>query len=82
MPAGGSLCFPLASLGLPNMKTYQIDYFIDGRWTPGLIVKMLAKHLKYYLDFLNGDRPLIDARSGRKIYRKEHRCRPMRICRR
>ena len=60
------------------MKTYRIEYFVNGEWTPGLIVKMLASHLKYYLEFLNGDRPLIAA-YGRKIYREKHRCPPTRI---
>ena len=61
------------------MKTYQIDYFVNGEWTPGLIVKMLGRHLKFYLEFLNGDRPLVDAHGWKKIYRKKHRCPPTRI---
>jgi len=61
------------------MKTYQIDYFIRGVWNPGLIVKMEPKHLKFYLEFLNGDRPLVETHGWKRINRKKHRCPPTRI---
>ncbi len=61
------------------MKTYQIDYFVHGAWTPGLIVKMLSKHLKFYLEFLNGERPLVATHGWKKITRKKNRCLPTRI---
>lgn len=69
----------LMTIWATTMKTYQIEYFVNGAWTPGLIVKMLAKHLKYYLEFLNGDRPLIAAHGWKKIHRQKDRCPPTRI---
>lgn len=60
-------------------KTYQVDYQVRGKWIPGLIVKMEPRHLKYYLEFLNGDRPMVAAHGWKKFTRKKHRAPPTRI---
>ncbi len=62
-----------------KMKTYQVDYYVHGVWNPGNIVKMEPKHLKYYLEFLNGERPLVAARGRGTIARKKDRCLPTRL---
>jgi hypothetical protein len=60
-----------------HMHTYQIDYFCRGVWNPGHIVKMEPHHLKFYLEFLNGERPIV-ARRG-QIDRCQKRCLPTRV---
>lgn len=62
-----------------TLKTYQIDYFVHDVWNPGNIVKMEPRHLKFYLEFLNGERPLVAAHGWQKITRKKHRCLPTRV---
>lgn len=62
------------------MKTYQIDYLLREVWNPGFIVKMEPKHLKFYIQFLNGERPLVAVNSHKKkIDRDPKRCLPTRI---
>lgn len=41
------------------MKTYQIEYESRGEWVPGNLVQMEPQHLERYLEFLNGQRPVV-----------------------
>ncbi len=61
------------------LNTYQIEFFVGGVWNPGNLVKMHPRHFKFYLEFLNGQRPMIAPNGRKKIYRKQHRCLPTRL---
>jgi hypothetical protein len=62
------------------MRTYQIDYQLRGEWIPGFVVNMEPRHLKFYIEFLNGERPLVAVNSHKKkIDRNQKRCLPTRI---
>ena len=61
------------------MNTYQIDYYHHNTWNPGLIVKMEPQHLKFYLEFLAGERPVVSAHGPGRINRCQKRCLPTRV---
>ena len=63
------------------MNTYRVEYQSKGAWTPGMLVKMSARHVRYYLQFLAGERPMVSYRGTlvAKMYRKEKRALPARM---
>lgn len=68
------------------MKTYRVEYNANGEWIPGSLVQMEPKHLKWYLEFLAGDRPLVSfvKAEGRLVAKKivhriKKKCLPTRV---
>jgi hypothetical protein len=69
-----------------QMKTYRVEYRVNGEWIPGNLVQMKPSHLKWYLEFLAGDRPLVsfDKANGRLVankivHRVKKKCLPTRV---
>jgi hypothetical protein len=64
------------------MKTYRIEYQANGEWMPGNIVMMKPCHLDRYLEFLNGDRPIVSFAEGtfkKVMERRKAKCLPTRV---
>lgn len=68
------------------MKTYRVEYFCNQEWVSGNLVQMEPRHLKRYLEFLAGDRPLVSfvkinghPTFKKVVERKKGRCLPTRV---
>ena len=68
------------------MKTYRVEYYCRAEWVPGNLVQMDPLHLDRYLEFLAGDRPLVnfvtvnEQTVAKKIVeRKKSKCLPTRV---
>jgi hypothetical protein len=68
------------------MKTYRVEYRAKREWIQGSLVQMDPRHLKWYLEFLAGDRPLVsfvkvDGRLVAKkiVHRVKRKCLPTRV---
>ena len=68
------------------MKTYRVEYLCHEEWVPGHLVRMAPAHLKLFLEFLNGDRPLVQfvavnghATFKKVVEREKAKCLPTRV---
>jgi len=68
------------------MKTYRVEYYCRAEWVPGNLVQMDPLHLDRYLEFLAGDRPLVNfvtvngqTVAKKVVERKKSKCLPTRV---
>ncbi len=68
------------------VKTYRVDYLCHGEWVPGNLVRLAPAHLNRFLEFLDGDRPLVSfitvnghSTFKKVVERKKGKCLPTRV---
>jgi len=68
------------------MRMYRVEYYCRQEWVPGNLVQMNPRHLKSYLEFLAGDRPLVSfvevnghPTFKKVVERKKYKCLPTRV---
>lgn len=68
------------------MKIYRVEYQVNNEWIPGNLIQMKPEHLKWYLEFLEGVRPLVtftrvegQTVATKTVQRQKKKCLPTRV---
>ena len=69
----------IATMFLANMRPVPGQRVAPQTDLQRLLVKMEPRHLKFYLEFLNGERPMVAAHGWKRFTRKQHRALPTRV---